>query len=863
MREQWRTGWRKWTLISVAGLSAVLLTMLGALESGVLNSPILWLVGQVSGYELSCSRLSGSLLSRLSCQNLALADQRGVFLTARKLVLDWNGAAVLANRIEIHKLSLTDSRLTRLPKSGKTNADHVLPSIAIAIGRIDIQHFVLENFKGPPACVDLEGRAAAGPNGFDTDLKLVRCHPLSGQLVLRGHYVKATGNVMLHATAHDDGRALVQLLGLKRVGPARLSVQLAGTLPALSGRVHLSLGAIGVFDARLRAMDASRTLVDSRFHVASGVLPDFTPHADGRISATVSYAPRQGFLVRPLTAVWGSLSANGEVGADAAGRLRGHITVTSSGTQTISGTRIGSVSLDLNLGGSDTSPALSGTATLRDIASAKAMLARITAKLTAARTTDGTLSLGIAGEASGTRLPAPVAGLIGGRFKFAAQVERAAGGQLTLTGSLTGNAAHAQWTATLGTMQGSGALTLRIPDLARAGTGFGGSALARLTLDRLTLGGTLHGTIQIEGHAITASGFGYALGHAPRLSAQIAARDGSYRLSALRFDLATLSAHGALSLARSGALAADITVTRGELAPLAPLLGRSLAGSFTLRARASGTWQSPVIAVDATSAELRVGSNVLRQVRLAATAQNQSGWRGRLRLAAATTIGAINLASVLDMHAQGWSLSVARGEIGPARLAGAIAMNRGTYSGALILKGDLLAPVGLLLGQQAAGVGTLRVQGLGRALQVSADIRQMSVASLKGASLKALVTLQDGAGPVRLMVRLRDGTNALLARAQARLTPLAIQLNALQGTWAGFDFNLRTPTSVTREQGRFQLARTMLSVSGGDLVVTARGDTKTLNAHLQLTKLPVAPLAAMLQVHHASGMLAASLNVAL
>ncbi|MDE2462251.1 MAG: translocation/assembly module TamB domain-containing protein, partial [Alphaproteobacteria bacterium] len=167
------------------------------------------------------------------------------------------------------------------------------------------------------------------------------------------------------------------------------------------------------------------------------------------------------------------------------------------------------------------------------------------------------------------------------------------------------------------------------------------------------------------------------------------------------------------------------------------------------------------------------------------------------------------------------------------------------------------------LGQQAAGVGTLRVQGLGRALQVSADIRQMSVASLKGASLKAMATLQDAAGPVRLMVRLRDGTNALLARAQARLTPLAIQLNALQGTWAGLDFNLRAPTSVTREQGRFQLARTMLSVSGGDLVVTARGDTKTLNAHLQLTKLPVAPLAAMLQVHHASGMLAASLNVAL
>ncbi len=863
MWEQWRTGWRKWIVLGGSGAFALLLILVAALEVGLLNGPVLWLAGRVSGYEISCSRLNGSLFSTFSCDNLAVADQQGTFFVAQKFALSWDVMALLSNQVSIQNLTLSDAKLTRFPKGGKSRSQSFLPRTRISLAHLDIAHLVLAAFKTPAACVGLAGTADIGPAGFTTDLKLARCHPRKGEFILRSRYAKATGKISLRAAAHDDGMLLSQLSGLKRVGATQLSLDLTGTLPALNGGLTLRAEKIGRVAATFQAKAPDKTQIVGDFDLAPDRVPGFASTSNGKVSAWVSYSAQRGVLVHLLTLTWGGFAAMGELGANAKGGLYGHVTLHSSVAHSLAGLRIGHLELGMVLAGSEAAPRMQARATLKNIGAANALITQLKAKFDGERQTDGTLSLQLAGAATAARLPPQLSALLGDGFSFGAQLQRPAHGQFRLKANLKGHAAEAKLTAALGQTQGSGILNLHVPDLFKANAGFGGSVIASLKLTNLTLGGTLEGAFDVTGRAITAKGLGLALGRSPRLTGRLAIHGKGYELTDLRLHLAALSASGALSVSTTGALRGHVAVAHGELAPFASVLGSPLAGSFALEARASGSIKAPVLALDISAPKLLLGDNLMREVRLGLHATLAQNSQARLHVAARTAIGPVALASTLAVHQQGWTLAVSQGVLGPARLAGMLARDHGVYSGRLRLSGDLLAPAGLLLGQPATGAGTILVQGRGHELQLRARLDHITVSSLAQARLSAMASLHDLSGPVDFTVQLRQGTNDLQARAQARLTPFVLRLAELQGQWSAIHFGLKAPTSLQLGQGQFQLARTSVSISGGVLELAAHGGANQLLAEAKLTSLPVSPFAGILKLHHANGTLDGALKVAL
>lgn len=862
MWEQWRRGWRKWTLLGGGGAFALVLILVGALAAGLLNRPVLWLAGRASGYEISCARLNGSLFSAFNCDNLAVSDRNGTFFVAKRAALAWKIAALLANRVSIQNLSVSDAKLTRFPKGGQSRSQGFLPRTTITLSHLDIAHLVLAAVKAKAACVYLAGTAEIGPSGFTSNLNLARCHPRKGEATLRSRYIKSTGKVAVSVTAQDDGLLLSQLFGLKRVGTTQLSLALSGTLPALNGVLRLRANKIGRVTATLQAKAPDQTQIDGDFAIDPDRLPGIATSASGQLSATVSYGAQRGVLVHLVTLTWGGFAASGELGANAQGGLYGNVALRSRVAHRLAGLKISDLELGLTLAGREAAPRLHARVTLRQIAATSIQITQLKAEVDAERQADGRLSLQLAGTATAARLPLQLSGLLGESVSFGAHLQRSARGRFKLQASLNGHAAEAKLTAALGLTKGAGLLSLRVPDLVKAKAGFGGSVVASLRLTNLTLGGTLEGIFCVNGGAISAKGLGLALGPSPSLTGRIAVQGKRYALSDLRLHLAGLSASGALSISSAGVLLGRVAVAHGELAPFASALHIPVAGKFALRARASGSLQAPIVALDVSAPRLVMGANLLRAVKLEMHATLAPRAQASLHVTAATALGPVALASTLAVHDQGWELAVSQGAIGPAKLAGTLARDHDLYSGHLRLSGDLLAPAGLLLGQKATGTGTILVEGLAHQLQLRAHLDHITVSSLTQARLTAMASLHALSGPVDFSAQLRQGANDLQVRAQALLAPFALRLTELQGQWSAIRFGLKAPTALQFGQGRFHLDRTLVSISGGELALAAKGGADQLQAEAQLRSLPVSPFTALLKLHHASGTLDGTLKVA-
>ncbi len=479
------------------------------------------------------------------------------------------------------------------------------------------------------------------------------------------------------------------------------------------------------------------------------------------------------------------------------------------------------------------------------------------------RSTDGTVTVDLTGNADGASLPAPAAGLVGDAFKFRVMAKRSASGVVALDATLDGQAARLVATAELGTANGHGDATLTVPDLAKSDAGFGGSATAILHLTRLTLGGDLAGTLAIAGAKVTATGPGKALGASPSFRTDLRAAGGAYALDGFTLDTAAVAAQGSVRLAANGKLAASFKTTRGDLAPLSDWLGRSLKGKFSLMAAVSGTRDAPIVMIRAASPRLAIDNNIAKDTRFSLDARKAGLWTGHLTLASQTPAGAIDVAADVASADGGWRAQVTKGALGPAKLSGRLAKRGDAYDGALMLKGELLAPAGFFLGQSMQGAGTLALRGEQGALHLVVDLDHVAAGPLHDAALKADATLAGPKSTIGAKLDLTDGKNKLAANANATLTPLSVTLNSLAGTWSGADFALASPATYTETGGRFTLTPANISVAGGTLTVAATGDGKRLDASAHLANMPVAPLAAMMRLGKAKGTLDVDLTAQL
>ena len=861
----WRTSRRSSTWRWIAGgIAALVLAVVVAWEAGALNGVALWAAGRALGYDISCGRLSGGLLSRFTCTDLRLADAKGRFLEAREFSLDWNPWALLSNEADLTRVRVADATLSRLPAgTSQSSSDDVLPGTTIAIGALDVRHLVLAMTEAPDACLALGGRGRIGPDGFDAALTLIRCAPDRGRLAFMGHYEKASGALSLSAQGRDDGALATAVTGIKQAGATTIAMHGSGTVAAFTGRLDAQVAGIGRTVARFRARNLSSTHVDARVSLAPAFRPSWAPRDEGRIAADLVRGAEGGFAVNSATLGWGGWQGAFGLRVTANGALEGAAVLKAATPVTFAGTTVAGIDLHARIGGTQASPIVLGAATFSGVTRGAGAMGTVQANFRVDTSPAGPVRANIVGHAKDATLPAPLGALFGAAVGFHGTASRDAGGTLTIGAALNGAAADLTAHAELGETSGSGAVSLAVPDLAKAQTGFSGGASADLTLGRLTLAGDMDGTLRVRGLHVASEGLGAALGPAPVLTAKLRAQDGNYTLSDLVLETAAATAHGSASLTSGGRLNASLKTVRGNLAPFSKLLDQPLTGAFSLRATAMGTAAQPTVALNVHAPRVAFAGRKVENAALKFEARKRAEWRAQLGLNAATPAGPVALAANGQTTRAGWRLDVTKGALGSATLAGGLSRNRQNLTGNLILTGDVLQPIGLFLGAPMRGTGTLSLGGDGKAIRLIAEFKDLAAGPLAHATLQLKATTAALNKPIALSLSVKDGANRLAAAATATLAPARVTFDTLTGDWAATRFALAQPATLSMKNGAFKLSRTAMGISGGTLTVTAAGGRDALTASVEAARIPAAPLAALLQLGTAEGTIGLQFTAAL
>ena len=150
-----------WTLGAVALLLILLvgaLVVIGNTETG--RHQIEKLVARLTANNVQLTGLAGSFPNHLYLEELQLKDNSGVWLTAKRIQLDWTPLAYLQRRIQIDRLQVSRVDMERLPQGGSStnNAQPHVPRIEVLRASIDEVHLGAQ-LAGAPASLVASGSA--------------------------------------------------------------------------------------------------------------------------------------------------------------------------------------------------------------------------------------------------------------------------------------------------------------------------------------------------------------------------------------------------------------------------------------------------------------------------------------------------------------------------------------------------------------------------------------------------------------------------------------------------------------------------------------------------------------------------------
>ncbi len=114
-----------------------------------------------SGLNIRIGRIDGSIFGKSQLRNVAVSDQRGVFLTSPNIKLDWAPGAWLYNRLSIDSLTAERVTLIRIPKlKPSTRKGPILPGFDIHVGDFRIDRLdVAPGVGGQPRSGSVRGKA--------------------------------------------------------------------------------------------------------------------------------------------------------------------------------------------------------------------------------------------------------------------------------------------------------------------------------------------------------------------------------------------------------------------------------------------------------------------------------------------------------------------------------------------------------------------------------------------------------------------------------------------------------------------------------------------------------------------------------
>jgi translocation and assembly module TamB len=230
----------------VGGLALLLMLVIGTVlivgNTSAGRVQIEKLVARLTGGNVQLSGLAGSFPSHLILEELQLRDAAGVWLTAKKIELDWTPWSYLEGRLQIDRLQVASIDMERLPQSSSTTRSHgeaSIPRIDVAQASLIVVHLGAK-LAGAPASLAANGSAhlrSVSDMLFDASARRIDG---DGQYELHLHFdaQRMDGALKLHEPANGPVENILSLPGL---GALEATLNLAGLRSA--ERLDLSLQA--------------------------------------------------------------------------------------------------------------------------------------------------------------------------------------------------------------------------------------------------------------------------------------------------------------------------------------------------------------------------------------------------------------------------------------------------------------------------------------------------------------------------------------------------------------------------------------------------------------------------------------------
>ena len=247
-----------------------------------------------AGRQVRITGFAGALSSRATIDELTIADDKGVWITLRKLTLDWNRSALLGGKLDITELSAEEILLPRTPEVSGNSApspeatSFSLPDlpVSIKIGALRVEKLVLgEALFGEATVVSVEGMAQLEGGAGQASLAVNRIDGIEGTLSLKGSFANATRFLDLDLSISEPKNGIAaNLIGLPGTPSVELAINGAGPLNDFVAEIALSTDNEPRLEGRLTLNDVSSETEESEddhrafsLNIGGDIAPLFLP----------------------------------------------------------------------------------------------------------------------------------------------------------------------------------------------------------------------------------------------------------------------------------------------------------------------------------------------------------------------------------------------------------------------------------------------------------------------------------------------------------------------------------------------------------------------------------------------------------
>ena len=266
-----------WT---AGGLALLLMLVIGAVlilgNTSAGRVQIEKLVARLTGGNVQLSGMAGSFPSHLTLEELQLKDAAGVWLTAKKIELDWTPWGYLEGHLQIDRLQVASVDMERLPQGSSTptrRGDVSIPRIDVAQASLNLVHLGPQ-LAGAPATLAANGTAhlrSLRDMLFDASARRIDG---DGQYELHLHFdaQRMDAALKLHEPANGP---LENILSLPGLGALEATLNLNG--PRAAEQLVLSLQAGELKGHAEGSFDLNNLSADLAFAFEAGAM---SPRAD-------------------------------------------------------------------------------------------------------------------------------------------------------------------------------------------------------------------------------------------------------------------------------------------------------------------------------------------------------------------------------------------------------------------------------------------------------------------------------------------------------------------------------------------------------------------------------------------------------